>query len=476
VITQKSAMLLDARDQGVALNRSAQVMIVGAGPVGLTLARELAGYDVLLVESGGFEPSVELDELCVGESVGLPYPVQETRSRGVGGSLSRWAGWIAPFDADDFTPHPQRHHSAWPIGADVLQAYFERAARRLNLGDLCFDAHSLAGASGLPLPLDAGIVRPTAWRLGTPTWRFGEADCEQLASVPGLTLLTHAHVVELDLGRSGGSVQAVTVRTLHGREGLISPDVLVLACGGLETARLLLNSDRQDSRGVGNSSGLVGRCFMEHPHITLNSIELLRPDLFVGSARPQRDAAGREYMLNFAVDPEVRCAIGILNGRVHAFRTPLMTTDSVPRLGVFLEQAPNLASRVTLSTQRDKLGLRTLLLDWRLSDAELSTFRQTQELFIQAFEQTHAGRRAESCTNTHLPLDIMHSNHHLGTTRMSMLRDDGVVNINCRAHDIENMYMIGGNVFPTSSWANPTFMLLAMTFRLGDHLLNMLGA
>ena len=67
--------------------------------------------------------------------------------------------------------------------------------------------------------------------------------------------------------------------------------LVVLACGGLETPRLLLNANRQIPAGVANSSGLVGRCFMEHPHFTFESLQLQRPDLFVGSLAPQRAGA-----------------------------------------------------------------------------------------------------------------------------------------------------------------------------------------
>jgi choline dehydrogenase-like flavoprotein len=67
-------------------------------------------------------------------------------------------------------------------------------------------------------------------------------------------------------------------------------------------------------------------------------------------------------------------------------------------------------------------------------------------------------------------LDVQHSNHHLGTTRMSDDPGAGVVDANCKFHDLENLYAIGGNIFPTASWANPTFNLLALTLRLAEHL------
>jgi choline dehydrogenase-like flavoprotein len=466
-----SQRLLDASDHAVDLNRETQVLVVGAGPAGLTVAQELAGVaDVLLVESGGFEASAEIDALNAGETIGLRYPLEETRTRRVGGSLALWAGWIAPFDPHDFAPHERVSRGSWPFGFDTLEPYFTRAAHRLNLPDLCFDARTLAGSCGLPLPLDGGILRTTAWRFGTPTWQFDEEERARLAASRGLTLLTHAHIVDFRLGKGHDRIQDVTIRTLNGREGIVSADIVVLACGGLETARLLLNANRQIPAGVANSSGLAGCCFMEHPHVTFESLQLQRPDLFAGSIEPQCDGRGRKFMLNFGLTPEIQRSAGILNGRVHVFRTPAMSLDEMPRVGVFMEQAPNRASRLTLGEQRDRLGLRKLVLDWQLGELDWSTFGQMQQLFIEAFEGIGAGCRIAAPSKAPLRVKVLHSNHHLGTTRMAARHDDGVVDPNCRAHDVDNLYIIGGSVFPTVSWANPTFTMIAMAYRLADHL------
>jgi choline dehydrogenase-like flavoprotein len=470
-------MLLDARDPNVSLDRETQILIVGAGPAGLTLAHELADVaDVLLIDSGGFDASPAIDALNAGETVGLDYPLEETRTRRVGGSLSLWAGWLTPFEPHDFAPRDCLPQSGWPFGIDALEPFFAKSAECLNLKDLNFDARDLADNCGIPLPFDNGIVRPTVWRFGTPTLRFTEAERARLAFSRRLSLLTHANAVDLKLHGEDDSVTEVAIRTLEGREGSVSAGIVILACGGLETARLLLNANRQNAAGVANSSGLLGRCFMEHPHFTFESLQLQRPDLFVGSSEPQRDERGREFMLNFGLTPEIQQAAGILNGRVHVFRTPAMSLDDVPRVGVFMEQAPNRASRLTLGDRRDRLGLRELVLDWQLCEQDWSTHRQTHDLFIEAFEQSGTGRRVSAPVDDRARAGVLHSNHHLGTTRMAKCREDGVVDENCRTHDVDNLYLIGGNVFPTASWANPTFTLMAMTYRLADHLRKRLQA
>jgi choline dehydrogenase-like flavoprotein len=464
-------MILDARDRTVTLSRRAEVLIVGAGPAGTALAERLASkMEVVLIEGGRLEGSPALDRLNTGGTLGRSYPLVTTRTRRVGGSLALWAGWIAAFDEHDFWPHPAPSFGHWPFERSALEAYFAAAAHRLNLKDLCFDASELAGRSGVPLPFDTAIVRTNAWRFGTPTLRFEESDRARLDSFQNLTLLTDLHAVDLILSRDHDRIDRVTVRTLDGREGTILPGIAVLACGGLETPRLLLNSNRQIAGGIANSSGLVGRCFMEHPHMTFDALELDRPDLFSGALSPQRDDLGREFMLNFGLTPEFQRASRILNGRVHVFRTPDMAVDERPKVGVFLEQVPNPASRLTLVGECDRLGVKKLMLDWQLCELDWSTCRTIEEASIEAFEQAGAGRRVRRMAVASESRDVLHSNHHLGTTRMASNPDDGVVDANCRAHDVDNLYIVGGSVFPTGSWANPTFTVMAMTYRLADHL------
>ena len=114
------------------------------------------------------------------------------------------------------------------------------------------------------------------------------------------------------------------------------------------------------------------------------------------------------------------------------------------------------------------------MLDWQLSELDWTTHRVTEEIFVEAFEQMGAGHRAGTNAHDDRPVEVLHSNHQLGTTRMAVRRDDGVVDANCKAHDLDNLYIIGGSVFPSGSWANPTFTVMAMTYRLADHLRGLL--
>jgi len=468
-------VILDADRETVPLDRAARVAIVGAGPAGMTLARELAEVaDVLLIEAGGLESEPAQQALLAGECVGLEYPLTETRARQFGGSSGLWAGYCAMFDPHDFAFRSWVPGSGWPFGVESMRSHYVRAAARLNLGAPSFDAGEITRRAGLGWPFDDRSLVATVWRFGAPTIRFGEHLREEFHASSDLTTLIHANVVDLTLDSSHGMVTGLTLRTLGGREGRVSADVVVLACGGIETARLLLNADRQIDAGVGNRTGLVGRCFMEHPHRAIERFVLHDVDAFDRWTRPEPSEAGGEFIPCIGLPPHVQEQARILNARAHVYRTPAMPPDEAPRIGLFLEQAPNPLSRVLLSDRTDSLGMRRVRLDWQLTELDRRTYECTAAIVAREFERLGAGRLSG-------PIEardhegILHSNHHLGTTRMSATREDGVVDADCRVHDLDNLYIVGGSVFPTVSWANPTLTVLALTFRLGDHLRRRLG-
>ncbi len=113
-------MIIDAHNENVALNRSTRYAIVGAGPAGMTLARELSNINsVLLIESGGFEANADVQALYTGECVGIKYPLTDTRARQFGGSSALWAGYCAIFDPHDFLQRDWVPTSGWPFARSL---------------------------------------------------------------------------------------------------------------------------------------------------------------------------------------------------------------------------------------------------------------------------------------------------------------------------------------------------------------------
>ncbi|MCT4334404.1 GMC oxidoreductase [Paracoccus sp. YLB-12] len=462
-------MILDARQDLVNLNRSADLVIVGSGHVGMRLAEELAdAANILIVESGGFGADDDTEALNAGDVIGLPYPLTSTRTRQFGGSSHLWAGYCAPFDRQDFEPRSWVPFSGWPFPASELDPFVERAALRLNLSRPAFGAREVATEEGVALPREI-LERASLWRFGAPTMRIDQS-VQALVMHENVSVLINATAAEIAVDATGSEARRLVIRTLNGRQGSITAKQIVLACGGIETARLLLNSDAQMAGGLGNRHDIVGRFFMEHPHQQVASFSLDAEKDLAGWITRLRSGWGDEIMFNLGISSKEQEDHRILNARAHIYRTPAMSDEESPLLGLFAEQAPNPASRVILIDCRDALGMRRIALDWRLTDLDWRTFEETGTVLGAALEAARFGRRRQLRSLRRDNTSILHSNHHLGTTRMAANPELGVVDANARLHGLENLYIMSGGIFPTVSWANPTLTLLALTLRLAEHL------
>jgi choline dehydrogenase-like flavoprotein len=138
------------------------------------------------------------------------------------------------------------------------------------------------------------------------------------------------------------------------------------------------------------------------------------------------------------------------------------------------EQAPNPDSRVTLGSEVDAFGMPRIEVDWQLTELDKRSVRQMHELLAAELGRSGLGRlQIEAwltADNTSWSEDIFGGAHHMGTTRMSGLPADGVVDRNARVHGMANLFIAGSSVFPTSGSANPTLTIVALSLRLADHL------
>lgn len=136
------------------------------------------------------------------------------------------------------------------------------------------------------------------------------------------------------------------------------------------------------------------------------------------------------------------------------------------------EQQPNPQSRVTLARETDALGMPRLRIDWRYTDLDVRTARETMRLLQADLAAWGHGRL------TYDPDDVerlitregAYGGHHIGTTAMGASPATSVVDADARVHGMNNLYVAGSAVFPTSSQANPTLTIVALALRLADHL------
>ncbi|MEZ5742070.1 MAG: GMC family oxidoreductase, partial [Burkholderiaceae bacterium] len=132
---------------------------------------------------------------------------------------------------------------------------------------------------------------------------------------------------------------------------------------------------------------------------------------------------------------------------------------------------PNPQSRVSLSSERDPLGMPRVTVDWRLTDLDRRGFERTMSLVADELEtQEIALVKRDEKVGPRSQREIEGTWHHMGTTRMHASPRSGVVDPQCRVHGIPNLYVAGASVFPTGGANHPTIQLLALAYRLADHL------
>jgi choline dehydrogenase-like flavoprotein len=273
-------MFCDARRVDDASVLRSTVCIIGGGAAGLAMALEFErrGIDTIVLESGGFGPDEQTMDLYRGENAGLPYEFgDDYRSRFLGGCSNCWGGWSRPMDPEDFQPRDWVPHSGWPFGAEELQPYYERTHRVLQMGPVNYDLGHWVSAIGRRdvrlMPLPGGRVLDSMSQFSPPV-RFGKHYRRELKAARHLRIFLHANVVDIEADADGRAVRRVHVRTFSGVRMSVEARQFVLACGGIENARLLLASNKQHTAGLGNANDLVGRYFMDHPRLVLGKLTL----------------------------------------------------------------------------------------------------------------------------------------------------------------------------------------------------------
>jgi choline dehydrogenase-like flavoprotein len=272
-------MLVDARALSSTEVIETDVCVVGAGPVGLTVARELAAEDTrVCVLELGQDPeeagSLVSEQALGGEVTDPAYPpLESTRATGFGGTVSIWTSEVArgrlgarygQLDTIDLERREEVAYSGWPFDRAHLDPYYARAAAICEIApflEQSGDWERPPPALRLPLGEDATtrIVRygfGSIFTRGYRDWARAEAN---------VTVVFNARALEVETDESGSTASSVHVASAPGRTFTVAPRVVVLALGGIENARLLLLSNRAKPAGLGNDSDLVGRFFMDHP-------------------------------------------------------------------------------------------------------------------------------------------------------------------------------------------------------------------
>ncbi len=486
-------------------SRVFDVCVVGAGPAGITLAESLAAQnlDVALMEAGDLEFTSESQELYEGDIVGMDYfDLDVPRLRFFGGTSNHWDGRSRSLDPHDFRPHPWHALSGWPVTAAELDPWRAKTDEILDLPPRdVFPDEIVEGAED--------DLRSIRFRRSPPT-RFNTKYRDGMAASGRITLVVNANLVDLRLNEALTTVETAVFRSYDPDDTgfTVRARAFCLCMGGLENPRFLLNARSQMPAGIGNAHDQVGRYFSEHPtyrigevlfengapksrgyaptpemmdrlEVLNSNILLLSEGLDPGTEALRSLACSADFMEELARKVLGRgfdCGVGGLSAYFEVRRSEAWHHGG---LGIIIEQALNPDSRVLLSDRRDRFGHQRIALDWRLAPLDIHTMRETAVVMGQYLASEGIGRLQVADWLLAEPARVpglwdegheVALSHHMCTTRMSDSPKEGVVDRNCRVHGMENLYIGGSSVFATGGHANPTWTIVILALRLGDHL------
>ncbi|HUR94976.1 MAG TPA: GMC family oxidoreductase [Gemmatimonadales bacterium] len=516
------------------------VIIIGSGAGGGTLFHRLApsGKRILLLERGHYVPR-EPDNWST-RAVHLEGKYQAREHwRGpdgkdlhphtnywVGGNTKFYGAALFRLRREDFGE--LRHHGgvspAWPIGYEELEPYYMEAERLYQVhGERGVDptdppasgpyAHPAVSHEprmqqlsedftrlGLrPFPVPLGIMLDESNRRQSRCIRCGTCDghpclvqaksdaqtvcVDPALTYPNTTLLTGAYVSRLETSGSGREVTRVLVERDGARERY-SADVVVVSAGAINSAALLLRSvSDQHPRGLANGSDVVGRHYMGHINSVLMALSKCpNPTVF------QKTLGVNDFYFG---SPEWKFPmghisfVGKLDGPTLSAGAPAIapgwTLDLMGKhsLDFWLtsEDLPDPDNRVTL----DRAG--RIVLSYAPNNGE-GHRRLIQKLERLMQQQTTCGIHGHDChqglfaRNLFLGQQIPLSGvaHQNGTIRFGHDPATSALDPDCRAHEVDNLYVVDGSFFPSSGAVNPALTIMANALRVGDRILDRLGA
>ena len=493
-------MIFDTKAGAPPLQSKYDICVIGSGPAGITLALKLAegGKRVVLLEAGGRDFTSESQEIYESDNLGFEFQSTDiSRLRYLGGTSGHWTGRCLLLDPSDFEVRDDIPLSGWPIGFNDILPYQAEAAEILGVTN--FDR------GRTPLD-DTGILDIVEQRFssehkfgnvfGSESRRFGTYYYSALSESKAIDVVLNANLTEFSLDSATGRFAHARYQDYNQNFYEIRADLFILAMGGIENSRFMLQLNEAQNDRFGNQNDMVGRCFMDHLRLPLG-VYFITKRLYSNSPNWEFARLLRRIIPQIALSPSPDFARKnkILNGvirldRLH--RRPLnekeigtsefmrnLRYDSdyffVGQSIASSEHAPNPDSRVVLTEKLDKFGLKKLGMDVQITPKDIETMRRVALETAEYFVRSGLGRmQVNSAMWEHgspEDMELDFSMHAMGGLRMTETPETGVVDANCRVHGAQNLYVAGSGVFPTSGMANPTFTIVQLALRLADHLL-----
>ncbi|MBL8160345.1 MAG: GMC family oxidoreductase [Anaerolineae bacterium] len=493
------------------------LIIIGSGAGGGTLAYALreSGARILLIERGDFLPKEDLNwnvqavfdqkrykpkEQWIDASNGADF--QPGVHYFVGGNTKVYGAALPRLRQQDFEAleHEGGTSPAWPLRYEDLEPYY-------NLAESIYAVHGTSGDDptepprSQPFPFPAVQHEPYVSDLAAALRRNGlhpfylpmgvdlrdggrcircktcdgfpcKVDAKSDADVccvrpatqsSSITLLTNTYVRRLLTDAGGRRITGVEIEK-DGQTQTVSADRIVVSCGAVNSAALLLRSaNEQHPNGLANTSGLVGRNYMVHNNTALTAINPLRvnPTVF------QKTMAVNDFYFrgpNFPypmgnIQMLGKLQAGMLSVAQPGVPKPMLTGMANRSVDwwVMSEDLPNHENRITLR------GDGRIVVHWKPNNVTAH-----QRLIMAARQMMREAGYLFVFTQT---MGIETNSHQCGTLRFGTDPAQSVLDPLCKAHDLDNLYVVDSSFFPSSAAMNPALTIAAQALRVADHLM-----
>ena len=499
---------------------NAEVVIIGSGAAGTSLAHGLSEkkHSVIILEGGKDNFSEQSQECYSGSTTDrdLTFGLKGSRLRFFGGSTNCWAGGCGELEIEDYMHREWVSHSGWPIDSSELDLYYQKTSNFLDIPRDLFNAKKNKDIYKIQGFDTKSLVY-------THKVRFKNVFSSLFKKEKNVRLFLEANLFSLNREFESDRISSVTIKNFSGIKKRITGKVFVLCCGGVENARVLLNSKNIKYGALGNRHDNVGRFFCDHPiapcATLINESGVAETSVLDINQhrRTTKNVTVPYYKIPFKIQEKHKILNTVINFQnqedqitssalsafkiktaltgksdvqikksdyLNVLKNPIdvagawynRSTASKTRIALRfqIEQEPNKNNRITLTSDKDSLGLNRINLAWSFSELERRSIDIAMYYTASVLHKNKLGSLMVDDflldNIKELPYDLRGGQHHSGTTRMSSSENSGVVDKDLLVYGVKNLHISGSSVFPTNSWVNPTFTIIALSFRLSDHL------
>jgi len=507
------------------------ICIIGTGIAGLIIADSFRGSNlkVDIMESGGLKNDYLLTNYLFDcEIKSFQYDgALKGRFRTFGGSSTKWGGQLLPLRNIDFKKRDYIENSGWPISEKDIEQYYTLSEEILGVNHESFSQNN-------SLNFFEGNIIKTIKEIKFRFSKWSPISHRNLSKTLGkrckndknTRIFLNTTARYLSLKKHSNQIESINAIDNSGKELIFKSNFFVIACGTLETNRLLLLSKNHEGKSIGNENDNLGKFF--HDHISIKAAKILPKNRneflkiwspkYINSTRHtlkietsknwQIEKKNLNTMGHFIYEEDELSFINFLrnlfkdiqenNLKFKKINTKLFLSlisnlsdiiyvglillikrKKLPtkNAGIFLyidtEQVPRSNNKLYLSNQKDIYGMNKLCIDWSFNKEEVIALRNYMSLFDRQWKKLGQGgiKWLTDFKDINILRDISKDTYHpMGGTRMSTSPAKGVVDKNLKLHNYKNLYIASCSVFPTGGSSNPTMTLIALCLRLSEHI------